>query len=90
MRAQIFHSYMSDLKLSPDGKKLCVLGDSSVKELSITVDAATQQTVVRCDIEFILPFQADVGTFVKHLAWGPDNVMAVTSSVGHVFAFKAA
>mmetsp|Transcript_12795 Transcript_12795/g.43323 ORF Transcript_12795/g.43323 Transcript_12795/m.43323 type:complete len:468 (+) Transcript_12795:22-1425(+) len=85
---RIFDSYMSDLKVSPEGR-LCVLGDSSVKALSISVDKRTQHTEVRIDVEFRLPFKADVGTFVRNMAWGPDGIIAVTSNVGHVFTFIA-
>jgi len=85
---QIFASFLIDIKASPDGNKLCVLGDSSVKQLSITA-AESGMISVAVEVEFKLPFEAGSGTFVRSLAMGPDGIMAVTSSLGHMFCFSS-
>jgi len=82
-------AYLSDIKVSLDGTRLCVLGDSRVKELAIAVSTSTSEIRVSVEVEFVLPFESKVGTFVRSLEWGPGGIVCVTSNLGHVFAFVA-
>lgn len=79
-------AYLSDIKASLDGTRLCVLGDSRVKELAITVSSA-QEIQVSVEVECVLPFESKVGTFVRRMEWGPKGIICITSNLGHVFAF---
>jgi hypothetical protein len=82
-------SYLSDIKASLDGRRLCVLGDSRIKELKISVGAKTRAIGVTVEIEFVLPFESRIGTFARKMEWGPNGILCVTSNLGHVFAFMS-
>jgi len=77
------------MSVSPDGKRIAVLGDTHVKELSVVPDERTGGIELEVAVEFNLPFVAGVGTFLRRMAWGPRGVLSVSSSTGHVIAFQA-
>jgi hypothetical protein len=59
--------YLSDIKVCPNGSRLCVLGgcaDSRVKELNVFVDQLSGAIGVTIEMEFVLPFEKKVGTYV--------------------------
>lgn len=89
MTTRVMATYMSDIKVSLDGTRLCVLGDSRVKELGIAISPNSHTIMVSVEIEFVLPFESKVGTFARKLDWGPEGILSVTSNLGHVFAFTA-
>lgn len=78
------------MSVSPDGKRIAVLGDTHVKELTVVPDEKTGGVTLDVAVEFNLPFVAGVGTYLRRMCWGPRGVLAVSSSAGHVIAFQAA